>query len=114
MVPLMTSGRMSPLAGHSAARLAPAVIAGPVRSTIHVHVAGVGSLLPVRSTARTANVCVPSPRPLIASGLEHVVNAAPSSEHSNPAMAERGSLPLKRNAAAVLVVGLVGALSMNV
>src|SRR5687768_4834103 len=45
--------------------LGPAVteVSGAVRSTVHARSAGEASTFPLRSTARTANVCTPSARP---------------------------------------------------
>ena len=59
-------------------------------TTVHVRLAGVGSMLPLMSTACTRNVCVPtlsSGQPMSASGNtagdRHSTNGSPSSEHSN-------------------------------
>jgi len=41
-----------------------------VVSTVHVNDAGLGSVLPAASVARTSNVCEPSMRPVNDSGLE--------------------------------------------
>src|SRR6185436_13260887 len=61
------------------------VVVGSPVSTVHVNDAGVESLFPTASTALTWNVCSPSERPVMSIGEEHpvVVNAPPSSEHSN-------------------------------
>jgi hypothetical protein len=52
-------------------------------TTLHVRVAGVGSALPVSSTARTWNVCAPGVRTSTSSGAEQDSNGPPSTEHSN-------------------------------
>ena len=54
------------------------VVSGAVASTVHVNVAGVGSLFPTASTALTWNVWLPSDKPVISFGEEHAtaVNAA--------------------------------------
>src|SRR5678815_4189587 len=49
------------------------------------------------STTRTWNVCPPSDRPLIWSGLVHVANEPPSTEHSKWSVVA-GSLLVKLNA----------------
>ena len=61
----------------------PRISATGGRSTIQVWLAGVGSTLRAASTARTANVCVPSSRPEISKGESQFWNAAPSREHWN-------------------------------
>ena len=43
---------------------APSVVSGAVVSTVNVRVAGVGSILPSASLARTENVYSPSVRPV--------------------------------------------------
>jgi hypothetical protein len=45
------------------------VVLGQVRSIIHVKVAGVGSILPLVSVARTWNVCVPATKPVYVVGV---------------------------------------------
>ncbi len=57
---------------------------GAVWSTVHACVAGVGSRLPAASSARTANVCAASERPVYDFGLEQSANAPPSMLHSKP------------------------------
>ena len=57
------------------------VTGGP--TTVHDAVAGVESVLPRVSTARTRSVCSPGASPVWSAGDLHVANAAPSSEHSN-------------------------------
>lgn len=51
---------------------------GGVASTLQVATAGVGSVLPTGSVARTASVWVPSARPVSPSGDEQLANAPPS------------------------------------
>src|SRR5918992_4909806 len=66
-------------------------VSGGVTSTggtsiVHVRTAGVGSTLPLRSTAATSNVCVPGRRSEYTSGVVQGANApaaAPSSRHWN-------------------------------
>lgn len=58
---------------------------GEVVATVHDLVAGVGSMLPAVSRARTVNVCPPSARPLYAWGDEQGPKEAPSRAHSNVA-----------------------------
>ena len=56
--------------------------AGAVASTLHVRLAGVGSV-PLRSEARTDHVCEPSARPASNHGEEHNSHCGPeSSLHS--------------------------------
>src|SRR5262249_39189345 len=54
------------------------VVSGDVASTVHVRSAGVGSLLPARSVARTRNVCEPSTSPVYVVGELQGPNAPPS------------------------------------
>src|SRR3954447_12459766 len=74
-------------------------MSGGVVSTIHEYEAGVESVLPAASTARTANVWLPSGAE-IGSPEVQVVNTAPSRLHlkwSTPLaspLAGSGSLPL--------------------
>jgi hypothetical protein len=83
------------------------VVVGAVRSplTVHVQLAGVGSMFPETSTARTSSVCWPSVRSGKAGGSGHAANGAPSSEHWNVAF---GSLLSKANLAVVRSDGSVG------
>ena len=53
----------------------------PVVSIVHEYVAGVASVIPAASVARTAKVCVPSARLLYAFGDAHAVKPAPSRLH---------------------------------
>ena len=51
--------------------------------TVHDAVAGVASMLPARSIARTSKLCAPTARPLYDAGEEHVAQAPPSMRHWN-------------------------------
>src|SRR5207244_3451091 len=56
------------------------IVSGAVRSTVQVTVAGLASMLPAASLARTWKVCEePSTRPLSAVGLVQAAKAAASS-----------------------------------
>ena len=73
-------------------------------SIVQVCVAGVGSTLPEKSTARTSNVCVPRPRPVQRRGLVHGAKSAASvlsRRHSNVTEVAL-SVPVKRNVADVV------------
>src|SRR6266513_369974 len=59
------------------------VVFGAVRSIVHVKLAGVVSVLPARSVARTSKVCVPSPSALVVCGPVQAVQTPPSTRHSN-------------------------------
>ena len=63
-------------------------------SNAHWWVAGVGSTLPSRSIARTANVCSPWDRPVNRCGAAQPTNSSPSREHSKRAP---NSLPTEEN-----------------
>jgi hypothetical protein len=73
--------------------------------TVHACVAGLSSVFPAASVARTRSSCAPSPRPVYSFGEAHDTNAAPSSEHSNVAPA---SLAARVRLAEVLVVLAAG------
>jgi hypothetical protein len=80
------------------------VFGGPV-STVQVRLAGVGSVLPTASVARTCTVWLPSVSPVYVLALVQEANAPASSLHSNvlPASEDANSkVPL------VWFVGLVG------
>ena len=64
-------------------------VSGAAVSTVNVRVAGVGSVLPAISVARTENVCSPSGSAPSVSGDVHVANAPLSMRHSK---VEFGSL----------------------
>ncbi len=84
----------------------PSVVSGATVSTVNVRVAGVGSTLPSRSIARTANVCGPSGScPAERSGDVHGANAPASSLHSN---VEPGFVELNVNIGVVSFVGPSG------
>ena len=72
-------------------------------SAVQLHVAGVGSMLPASSTARTASVCGPAARPVKTDGTGQAVNwAAPSSLHWK--VASGSSLSKAKVAVALVVV----------
>src|SRR5687767_3371051 len=80
------------------------VVARPVVSTVQVAAAGLASVLPAASLARTRNVCSPSARPLSATGETQDANAAPSRAHSKVALGSDEN----SNDALVLVVEAAG------
>ena len=86
------------------------VVSGGVVSTVHEYVAGVGSVLPAASRARTWKVWLPSARPVYAAGLVQPVKAVPSMEHWKDAPASE----LKSNVALESVDGLSGIEAMVV
>src|SRR5918999_1530883 len=67
------------------------VVSGGVVSMVQVTLAGVTSVLPSASVARTEKGCSPSARPVSSTGEGHAAYPAPSSEHSKvaPASAEK-------------------------
>jgi hypothetical protein len=70
------------------------VVSGGVTvSTVNERLAGVASVLPAVSIARTPKVCAPSPNSVVVCGELHEANAAPSTRHSNvePALVEVNS-----------------------
>src|SRR5215217_3223526 len=81
------------------------VEAGAVASIVHVNDAGVASVLPAASVARTSKVCEPSARPLYDFGEEQVVQEPPSIRHAN---VDPLSLELKEKLAAPALVGSAG------
>ena len=68
--------------GPESIRVSGGVTSGGGPLIVHVCVDGVGSALPVRSSARTANVCVPVGRPVSSRGDAQGAYGAPSSAHS--------------------------------
>jgi hypothetical protein len=80
-------------------------VSGGEMSTVQVKLAGVGSVLPAGSVARTWKLWLPSASPEYGFGLEQLENPPPSSWHSK-------LLPLsveeKEKLAAVEFVGLAG------
>ncbi|MFP5452314.1 MAG: hypothetical protein ACLGG9_11295 [Thermoleophilia bacterium] len=58
------------------------VVCGAVRSTVNDTEAGLASVLPAASVARTSNVCAPSLRPVNCTGETQGANDAPSRRHS--------------------------------
>ena len=89
---------------------APIVVLGGVVSAggwiVQVWVAGVASVLPAGSVARTRKVCAPRARPVRSRGLVQAANGAASSEHSN---VEPASVAEKAKVALVLCVVAGGA-----
>jgi hypothetical protein len=85
----------------------PAVIDvfGAAVSTVQVNVAGLASVLPNASRARTSKVWLPSARPEYACGLVQAVNAPPSSLQSNVLPA---SVEVNEKLAPVWLVGFAG------
>jgi hypothetical protein len=81
-------------------------VSGAATSTIvQAELAGVASVLPAWSVARTANVWLPTLRSVSVTGEAHVANAPPSVEHSN---VEPVSLAEKVSVALVLAVEAFG------
>ena len=74
-------------------------VSGGIVSTVKLRVAGVGSVLPAESVARTENVCRPSGSALYATPETQAVNGAPSRLQAN---VEPVSVELKPNEALVL------------
>src|SRR6478672_5296624 len=87
------------------------VVAGAVRSIVHVCVAGVPSVFPAASVARTSKLWLPSPRADVVSGLVHGLQLPPSTRHSN---VEAGSPALNPNVGVASLDGPAGPLSMVV
>src|SRR5207244_8717992 len=92
----------------------PMIVSGAVRSTVQLTVAGVASMLPAASLARTWKVCVlASTRPLKLVGLVQAAKAAASSLHSKlaPLSGELklmlGELVLLSGAVLMIVSGAV-------
>jgi hypothetical protein len=82
------------------------LVSGAARSTAHVCVAGVGSVFPAGSVARTANVCGPSESPVRLLGEPHEAQAPLSSRHSK---VDPLSVEMNEKVAEVALVGSVGA-----
>jgi hypothetical protein len=74
-------------------------------ATVNDCVAGVASVLPAVSVARTAMPCMPSARALVVHGLVHAAQAPESSRHWN---IEPLSLAVKANVGVLSVVVPVG------
>ena len=88
------------------------VVLGAVRSIVQVKLAGVPSVLPAGSVARTSKVCVASAEDRrIVCGLEHDVQLPPSMRHSK---LEPASFELKANVGVVSLDGLGGVESIVV
>jgi hypothetical protein len=76
-----------------------------VVSTVHEEEAGLGSVLPARSVARTSKVWDPSPRPGCSAGEVQGSKVASSNEHSK---VEAASSAAKAKVAEVFLVGSSG------
>src|SRR5437764_6333923 len=76
-------------------------------STVQVELAGVGSVLPAGSVARTAKLWLPSASAAVVCGLVEDIYVPPSMRHSK---VEPGSLALKLKLG-VALEGVAGALS---
>src|SRR6185436_6287253 len=79
------------------------VVFGAVRSITIVCVAGVASVLPAASVARTLTVCEPAARAVVVNGVVQLANAPLSTWHSN---VEPPSEELKPIVGVVSLVGL--------
>ena len=79
------------------------VVSGGTVSTVKAQVAGVGSMLPAPSMARTAKVCVPSASASVVNGVVQAANAAASRRHWN---VEPSSDAVKPNVGAFSLVVL--------
>jgi len=87
------------------------VVSGAIVSTVHAKLAGVESVFPAASVARTSKVWLVSLRPVYTCGEVHEENVPPSSRHSKVAPA---SLELNVKVASVEFVGSSGDESINV
>src|SRR5204863_9610939 len=54
------------------------VVFGAVRSTVHVRLAGVASVFPAESVARTSKVWLPAPSAAVVKGLAQAAQPPPS------------------------------------
>ena len=75
-------------------------------STVQLRVAGVGSVFPAASVARTSKTCAPSESSVYVAGEEQPAKVPAPSRHSN---VEPVSLEVKLKAAEVEFVGSAGA-----
>jgi hypothetical protein len=87
------------------------VVFGAVRSTAQVYVAGVPSVFPAASVARTSNVWLPPASAASVSGEAQDEKLSPSTRHSN---VEPVSLELKPNVGVVSLDGSGGVVSIVV
>ncbi len=81
------------------------LVTGAVRSIVQVSLAGVASVLPAGSVARTSKVWLPAPSAGEVKGLVQVVQEPPSMRHSK---VEPGSLELKVKVGVVSLDGWAG------
>jgi hypothetical protein len=86
------------------------VVSGAVESIVQAKEAGVASVLPAASLARTEKLCSPSARPAYSFGLVQASYAPASSAHSKLAPGSE----LKLKAAVGLLAGLAGCASIVV
>jgi hypothetical protein len=86
------------------------VVSGAVESIVQAKEAGVASMFPAASLARTEKLCSPSARPAYSFGLVQASYAPASSAHSKLAPASE----LNPNAAVALFAGLLGCESIVV
>src|SRR6185369_16391015 len=84
------------------------IVSGARESSVQVAVAGVGSMLPAPSIARTWNVWLPSVSALSVAGELQAANAASSSAHSR-VTAPWSSLPSNVSAGAAALSSTGGA-----
>ncbi len=77
-------------------------VSGAVVSTVRTRVAGLGSVFPASSVARTAKVCSPSSSFVYACGEEHFCQGPPSSRQLK---VECGSLEANPNEASAETTG---------
>src|SRR3954453_22543287 len=79
------SGELKPKVGVASLSRAggfePMLVSGGVRSTVHVCVAGVPSVLPAVSVARTSKVWLPSASAAVVCGLVQALQLPPSTRH---------------------------------
>lgn len=81
------------------------VVAGAVRSTTHVAVAGVASVFPAMSVALTEKLCGPLAREFRVWGEVHVIHAVLSSWHSNVELFSSAAKVMEAPVACVEPVG---------
>ncbi len=81
------------------------VVSGGVVSTLNARLAGVGSVLPAVSVARTSNVCAPSASAAVVNGVVQAANAPASTRHWN---VDPASVAVKENVGVLSLVVPVG------
>src|SRR5688500_19641758 len=70
------------------------LVSGALVSTVHEWCAGLPSVFPAGSTARTSNLRTPSASPEYTAGDSHGVYTAPSREHSKRASSSAANVNL--------------------